>query len=259
MIRWIKQFFDKTEKGLIYTVVGHEKYSKLAVVSAQSVKKYNPELPITLFCDKQYKTVDYSLFDEVILIDREPYLWSNRMKAMLRSPYKKTLYLDADSYILDDIEDMFVLLDKFDYAIAHGGNRIKRHYNAIKDVAVNKSIPYAFAPLGGGTQLIRKNKKTQCFLKNLLKTSIEKNYYDDQVSIRELLRENSCKLKFYILPMEFRIGQLTFIEIWGKGINSAIPKIFFYTQTQNNSTHKNNIEKAIEITKNIKKTEGILQ
>lgn len=254
---WFKGLFAEQKTsgcGIIYVVVGDRKHTENALISAASVRKQNDRLGMTLFTDRKFEGIDYARFESVVLIERMTYLWGNRMAAMLQSPYDKTLYLDADSYLLDDVEEMFGLLDRFDYAVSHGGNRMKRHEKAVSEGIIDPAVPYAFAPLGGGTQLIRKNKKTNCFLRELLAESARKTYDDDQALIRKILWENRCGMAFYILPMEYRIGQIAFIDLWARGINRAVPKILFYTQKKNGPDHEETIRRAIELTRQIKES-----
>jgi len=65
------------EKGIIYIVVGDIKYLKEAVFSAKSLKRFCPDLPVTLFANH---TVTDSCFDQVIHIDNDINPFKNKVK-----------------------------------------------------------------------------------------------------------------------------------------------------------------------------------
>ena len=227
MFGLINRYSSSIEKGVMYVATDDKIHIDNAVRSAKSLKRFN-DIHVTLYTNNMLNSMNYNVFDNVKLVefDRENF-WYNRMKFMIDSPYHKTLYLDADSYILDSIDDAFEVLDNFDYAICHGGKKIVRHYKAIRDNKIDISIPYAFSPVNGGVQLFKKNYRTRKFLNKLIKKYLSRNYYDDQISIRELLWDDKCKIKFCILPMEYHIGAKEFIELWDQGICDSLPKIFF--------------------------------
>lgn len=114
------------ERGVIYISYG-EKYILEAIHSCKSLKKYN-ELSVTLITDKPYK-LDLSIFDRVEYLDLElakPLLrhhtrsedWIKgiafKIKGMLASPYKKTVFLDTDTEVLDDFSELFDILEHFE-------------------------------------------------------------------------------------------------------------------------------------------------
>ena len=109
----------KTEQGLLYVAKG-EKYIQEAAKSARSAKEAMNDISITIIADKE---TDHTVFDNLI-VRKE--LVGDPSEASLyfdESPYDKTIYLDTDTHILDDIKEIFDILDNFDIAAAHSPGR----------------------------------------------------------------------------------------------------------------------------------------
>ncbi|EHK02479.1 hypothetical protein HRED_04318, partial [Candidatus Haloredivivus sp. G17] len=64
-------------------------------------------------------------FDEVRI--EEPNEGSDKIQYMDKSPFNKTLLLDTDTLIVDDITELFDLLEQFDIAFAHNPKRISNN------------------------------------------------------------------------------------------------------------------------------------
>lgn len=119
-------------------------------------------------------------------------------KIMEESPYEKTIYLDTDTFINHNIQDMFDLLDKYELLCCHDYAR-KRVF----PIPEYMKIPYAFSELNGGVIGFRKCENFTSMIK------LWNQYYDkylkivkwDQVSFRIAVWESDIKL--YILPIEY--------------------------------------------------------
>jgi hypothetical protein len=226
--------FDKGKKmnsGVIYTAIG-AKYIEQAKLSAKSIKNFCPELSISVYTDN-LEQAKCDFFDEVILVEKINSPKHQRMLDRLlnwsKSPYDYTLALDTDTYILDDIQELFAVLEKFDLAICHGHNRVKRYWRTILDNISLDSIPYAFAPVQGGLFLYKKSDQVEKFLQDLILLYKQKQVIDDQVSIRELIWQSN--LRVYILPPEYDFNSIEDLKRWAKfDFIEARPKIFHYTR-----------------------------
>ncbi len=200
-------------KGIIYIVAG-QKYIDEACQSASSVKRYMPELPITIFSDHP---VESKCFDNCIILEnnyytKNSYNFLDKVINIARSPYDYTLYLDSDTYICADISEMFDLLDIFDIAGSHSPGRISS-----SSCYQIQEVPESFAQLNAGVILFRKTFQVDDFLKNwltLYKKDIEffeslkktgrienLKFPQDQPSLRESLYKSS--LRIATLPPEY--------------------------------------------------------
>lgn len=229
------------DSGILHCAIGTENFER-AKISLGSIKKQNHSIKTAIYTDQEN---GLEAWDHVIKAKRYTDIsFSNEMivklDALLQSPFLETLYLDADTYILDDISEIFKLCPSFDLAFCHGHNRYRR-FRLIQDeqeAFLKKEIPYCFAPIQGGVILFN-TFRTKDFFEELKNRYLSTGYFDDQAIIREMLWEK--RLKFYVLPPEYNFNSLAFIKKWRLNPVEARPKIFHYTQ------HKeHNIEKLVE-------------
>lgn len=94
--------------GYIYVATKHQRYVTAAEYSASSLRDFHPDAHITLYTEEQYLTdALLDLFDNVVT-DGCPRDSRAKLWALSRTPYKNTLYLDADSVIMhEDIANVF--------------------------------------------------------------------------------------------------------------------------------------------------------
>jgi hypothetical protein len=101
--------------GFLYIATG-EDYIEEARISAQTVDKHHPDIPICLMTDQD---VTDAIFDKVIILDDPAYGFQDQIYNLDRTPFSRTIYLDTDIYADDSIEDVFDILDQFDMAVAY--------------------------------------------------------------------------------------------------------------------------------------------
>lgn len=111
------KFYKKSEIdneiGFIYVASKTVLYYDLAVYSATTLKDYFPNAHITLFTHEKYVDNTSEIFDNVIT--EIPIHYRAKMWCMARTPYIKTIYIDADSFICHkDIRTMHEHLDHYD-------------------------------------------------------------------------------------------------------------------------------------------------
>lgn len=138
------------ERGVIYKVSGG-RYVKEVLKSAKSLKRFHPDLPITVLTDHQ---IDSQFVDTVLEL-------SNPMKSMgdsILKPedivYDYTLYLDSDTYICDDIIDVFYLLERSDVAMA-----FEPHRQTETDIPDYASIPSICPNFNAGVIALRDSER----------------------------------------------------------------------------------------------------
>jgi len=231
--------------GVIYCATSDE-YIQQATLSANSLKKYNPKILCSI-CT--HKVIENSIWDKIILIEKNQVEHNqyvlDKLIALTMSPYEYTLYLDADTYVMDDIAEIFQILEKFDLALCHGHDRMLRFklqhgllsYRGIKRKVIGEDIPYSFSPIQSGLLLYKNNLRIKQWLTKLLNLYQKKMFFDDQVSIRELLWKTN--IRFYILPPEYNFNSIEFIKNCQKNnFKEARPKIFHYTKHKNENIEK---------------------
>lgn len=119
-----------------------------------------------------------------------------KAQALLNSPYKKTIFLDIDTMIHRKvIEDIFKVLDEFDFTCSHGNNWARG------------SI---YPDLNTGVIGVRNNDFTKKQLSIWIERFVKINNESDQKSFREIFLKN--KKNFYILPHWFQSRPQFFID-----------------------------------------------
>jgi hypothetical protein len=188
------------KRGILYIAFGKQ-FLKEMLISAESVKKHNPNLHITAFVDKQ---IDSKYIDECVLIK------ANHLRPKIdyiaNTPYEETLFLDTDTIIDYNIEDMFHLLSNFDFGAVHDLARKRKKYSAT--MPEYRDIPYSFSEVNTGVMVFKKNEKVMGLFEAWKKNFYKYNGYCpwDQPSFRISLWDSIQKgLKFYVLPVEYNI------------------------------------------------------
>lgn len=110
------------DEGVLYVAVGEE-YVDEATRSAKTVREHMGDVEIAIATDSE--EYDLDAFDHVIQKDESSqaqtgdrtWLGDTSLDPDL-SPFEKTLYLDTDTYLCDDVNELFELLDRYELAIA---------------------------------------------------------------------------------------------------------------------------------------------
>lgn len=167
------------QRGIIYIATG-EKWVEEALFSAKSAKQYMPDLPITLFTDIP---ITSPYVDTVVPIENPAYGLRDKVTYMQKSPYERTLFLDTDTYFCAGVEELFTLLDRFEFAAMHRGG--SQGYPV-------PDIPDSFPEYNSGVLLFRKTAAVNQLFHNWLTTydqqdwSVNGRHYDEP-ALREVL------------------------------------------------------------------------
>jgi hypothetical protein len=102
--------------GAIYIITQDSRYVGLLLNSAASLKRVMPDLPVTVF--SQFP-IESALFERIIRVEGSRDGFYDKTLLLRRSPYERTLFLDADTYLVDPVPELFTILDHFDCAATH--------------------------------------------------------------------------------------------------------------------------------------------
>ncbi len=182
-----------TSKGILYIAVGN-KFVEEAKVSAETVKEQMPHVPITLITDGDKRP---SQFDTVIHIDEPREDFGDQVYNLEKSPYERTIFLDSDIYLTDEINDLFHTLDEFDIAAAH--NQRKHSSNQIDMDAIN-ALPECFPEYNSGVVAYKLNTRVKKFL------SEWQDAYAEVVSRGQVHNQAAFRLALY--QSDLRIATL---------------------------------------------------
>lgn len=203
---------DMKDCGVIYVTAG-KKFAEAANASAKSLKYFKPTLATHLFSDVMLESGNY--FDSFERIEN-PHLRS-KVDYIPRTPFEYTLFLDADTRIVKDISEIFMLLSRFDFVATHAHNRV-----STDKLIWREKIPYAFPQLNSGVLLYRNNEKVVRFLEEWREAYHNNSLSKDQITLRELLWLNKS-LRLYVLPPEYNVRFRKYSYIWRR--NEACVKI----------------------------------
>ncbi len=102
--------------GAIYIITQDSRYTGLLLNSAASLKRVMPDLPITVF--SQFP-IESPHFERVIRVEGSQDGFYDKTLFIQQTPYERTLFVDADIYVVDPVPELFAILDQFDFAATH--------------------------------------------------------------------------------------------------------------------------------------------
>ncbi len=127
-----------SEKGFLYVAAGDDSYLTEAVRSAESLRKVDPRARTCLISNNEsLASAELTkVFDEHRLVEEpspknktEGFLFKTKHMYSL-SPFEKTIFVDTDTYFADSVNELFRILDYFDFCAAMGP---KDYYYPIVD------------------------------------------------------------------------------------------------------------------------------
>ena len=194
----------KLKNGFMYIVFG-ESFNKEAKLSLESLLKFNPEVNVAIFTDnvdmfKKFNT------DNILLNKIRPKHIRAKVDYISRSPFSNTIYLDSDTLIVENIEEIFINFQRDDVLVTQCFERKRDKYSSIKEYAL---IPYSFTEVNGGFLGFNDSPATKKFLKIW-----KKKFYKyrkitsgwDQISLRIALW--TSEVKICNLPYEYNIRSI---------------------------------------------------
>ena len=144
-------------RGVLYIAFG-DNFIKEMLFSAESVKRHCPEMHITVFTDRQ---VDSEFVDNCEKID----VGHLRPKVdyVHMTPYEQTIFLDTDTVIDHNLNEMFGILERYDFAICH--DLARKRKNVSRLIPEYEEIPYAFSEVNPGVMVFSKTESVMSFFK----------------------------------------------------------------------------------------------
>ena len=186
--------------GYIFATTGEE-YTALAKRSAERLKALAPQVQIDLYTDTAVRGAP---FDQVFQIDS----WFRpKFEALARSRFSKTIYLDADTWVMADPSDIFKTLDRFDLALAHDPYRATEHATTPWRTA----LPASFPQYNSGVIGVRRSAATDALFHAVIEGVKQDDLARDQGVLRELLFFSD--LRIATLPEEYNLMGLRSLNI----------------------------------------------
>ncbi len=193
---------NSTNYGFVYAASG-QGYTDLAILSARSLRKVSPDAEIDLFTD--CPVGDGHPFDNIYSLDRS---WFRpKFEALLKSRFDRTVYLDADTFVVADISDIFEVLEHHEFAAAPV---IRTNYADNRRIW-KKSLPLAVPRYNCGLIGIQNSDRVHAFLQKVQDVLISEDLDHDQSLMREMLFESDIRV--VTLPYEYNFNEITLIDI----------------------------------------------
>ena len=180
-------------RGLLYFAKG-ETFIEEATLSARQVRRVMPEVPIAIVADRE---PDADCFDDVLL-DTSAFAKRNKPQAMRRTPYERTIYLDTDTYVQEPIDELFDLLDEFEFAARR--NRDESHIPTDRDDDPNAGVSDAFPEFNSGVIPYRSTSAVTDLLEAWERQCLP-DHESDQRALRPALYHSS--VRFTALPNRY--------------------------------------------------------
>ena len=138
------------QRGIVYSATG-EFYVDEALRSARSSLRHNA-VPHVVFSDVERPGAE-GLTVAPFEPSGNPY--ADKIANMARSPFERTIYLDSDTYVVDEIVHVLDLLEGYDMAVAFAPA-----YRGLDD----PGVPKAFHEFNTGVLAWRRNERTAAFM-----------------------------------------------------------------------------------------------
>lgn len=102
------------EHGVVYLALGRRHLLE-ARQSVGSLRVFHPDLPITIFTDQ---LVSGRTPANCRYLDTSQSPFKQKIAVLLQSPYRRTLFLDTDTAVVDTLDPLFGLLHDYEWCIA---------------------------------------------------------------------------------------------------------------------------------------------
>ncbi|RKD98095.1 putative nucleotide-diphospho-sugar transferase [Halopiger aswanensis] len=191
---------DENDIGVLYIATG-EQYIKEAEISVQSLKRHN-DIPAAIRTDN-LEEVNENLFEIILPARRTDGDFGDSIISIEDTPFQRTIFLDSDTYVCDNINGLIDALDRFDLLAAHnpGSRNSKKRGGYIADA------PDTFPLYNTGVMSFKSNKKVKSLFNDWEKI-YEKNKKEiklnlNQPAFREALYKSDVAIG--TIPSEYNL------------------------------------------------------
>lgn len=180
-----------SDRGVLYIATGDD-FVKEATAAARIMRR-NAGHSATIISDRR---VEADVFDSSVVFDDPTYGFGDKITGLQETPYDRTIFLDTDTYVTDDLSAAFEVLAEFDIAVAHNSAPEGR------DTHEMQSIPETFPEYNTGVVAYRSTNRTDAFLESWLRAYEDADEHPhDQPSFRDTLYRSN--LRVATLPPEY--------------------------------------------------------
>jgi hypothetical protein len=216
------------EKGVVYVSTGAASHAEM-VISIKSLKRHNPDLPVAVFAEVTPESLGLSV-DFFELIEKPYHSIKDKCSNLWKTPFQQSLFLDSDTFITESLDDLFRLLERYDFCGAHETARGQWYKSSLKAESKYRSVPDAFPDINGGVLLFKKTDSVMSLLTSWpdhhacnadhfspAPDPSSRLYITDQLSLRWLLWSNA-DIILGVFPTEYNALRYWGTYLWGKAI-----------------------------------------
>ncbi len=199
---------SENEIGFLYVASGKH-FLEEAIISSRSLRIKCPLFPIAIATDELNSKKAGDHFDQVLIIDNPQYNFIDKIRPLAQSPFEKTLFLDTDTFIVEDISSLFELLDKYDFCAAFAPGR---------EQMTIANLPSYFPEFNTGVIGYSNSMTCLSVLENWLSTYKNQLTSDlmpphDQPAFRQALFQSEARV--YCLSNEYNFRTTNSNIVWG--------------------------------------------
>ncbi len=193
-------------KGFLYVAGGLRYIQETELALKQLANITN--LPICVIIDEEF---DLSFKHPNILIKKinnlKEFRYSSKIIGLQHSPFEQTIYMDSDTYAVENIDHLFKLFDLVDLFLPYEPNAKSHDYTD----DFSNLVP----ELNSGVIGIKRNSKTDKFLQDWLQ-ALQLNSYNttlDMPYMRQAYIQNITDLSIHVLPERYNMHGLSSLKI----------------------------------------------
>jgi len=206
------------DRGILTIATGAERFINMAINLAKSIDLNSPGWSKAVITDSDSPELAQH-YDYIIPIDNElPAGFTQKLKMYDYSPFEKTLWIDSDSLVIDNLEPLFNQLDASTDVSCIGFTLTRGQWAGveIQDVIKKIDIPYLIIH-NGGVYFFRKSETaTKVFnkAKDLLKVYDEVGFYKLRGKTAHEPLMSSGMSYYHMQPIDDENkGMRTFVDI----------------------------------------------
>lgn len=232
-----------TDRTVIFSVHGNQKYFDEAVQSARSMRSHDPDVTRVAYVRPgDADRFDDAVFDEIRVRDFSVRAdlridFQLKLQALADDFPGPLLFLDTDTRVCAPLNAAWDLLGRFDVLACHAPWRRRFRYENYVTPDFVSDVPDAFCELNTGVLFFARNERTRSLLDQWRALYESAPGSGDQYLFMHALYTSACQL--YVLPPEYNYryrvpqfagGAVRIVHGHGKEIEQAL-------QTVNTSTH----------------------
>lgn len=173
-------------------------------------------LPVCIVCDRNYEELESIIDNTVYVIIKEEIHRSkfvSKIVGMMNTPFEQTFYMDTDTYICLNIDEIFNALNLYDIAMT-----IEPSINT-SQFKLDDTFSYIIPEYNTGVVLYKNNENTQTLFDlwkhNIQNKTLSEDYFD-MPQLRKTLLNFKSDLAVGVLCENYNLhGLRTFLVIHG--------------------------------------------